>query len=447
MNSDAIAKSAGRTRQYLWLALLCSSIACADEPTWRTVEQLTEAERALFDPDTATPRDSTLSYLPAEPYPFKPPYTAEEMGYRSSEFPHISRWPHSMIDVFGVITSSGYINQASGVTYISSTTAPGLDGYLRGLNAGDVYSRWLIFNTFPPETEAEQQLWVVYRSDPKFTTKMDFFIYSPQLRRVRRQPQPRRDQRFPDNAQPFDDVMGRDPWELDWRLLGTDVLYETVRYPDTRATITLNDSGQGFVEYKTADFKPMGDQYPHYRADGGVDCWVVMATIKTDMVPDYNEKYLIFWLDKHNFYPLRTEKYGQDNNLIMVEVRNARLENPALKEFGYAANNTLYWDLPHDIMSYSYHDAHIPHAWTPEQQAMIFTPEFMRRQWLVEPLKSQALIEKPDHYFLRPHLDRDKFPEVRKMALTPELEARVQAQENAGHLIFETGDEAATSAP
>ena len=33
------------------------------------------------------------------------------------------------------------------------------------------------------------------------------------------------------------------------------------------------------------------------------------------------------------------------------------------------------------------------------------------------------------------------------MALTPELEARVQAQENAGHLIFETGDEAATSAP
>ncbi len=410
------------------------------EPTWHPIAEMSAEDQTLFDPSTSTPRDAAIPYLPAEPYPFTAPYTAEEMGYRLSEFPHISRWSHAMIDVFGVITTSGYINQGEGVTYITQATEPGLGGYLREMKPGDVHSRWLFFNTFPPEAEAEQQLWVIYRSDPKFTTKMDFFVYSPQMRRVRRQPQPRRDQRFPDNAQTFDDIMSRDPWELEWKLLGTDVLYETVRYPNTRATITLNDGGQGFVEHKTSDIKPMSDAYPHYRADGGVDCWVVMGVIKKDLVPNYNEKYLIFWLDKHSFYPIRTEKYGHDDQLIMIEVRNTRMENPALKEFGYGANNTLYWDVEHDIMSYSFHDAHTVHDWSEEDKNMIFTPEFMRRQWQVMPLKSQALIENPEHYFLRPHLDREKFPDARKIVLAPEVEARYAAQESAGHLVFDVSE-------
>lgn len=426
------------------LALLCGPAwVVADEPAWRTVEQLTAEEQALFDPSESTPRDSAIPYLPAEPYPFSAPYTAEEMGYRSAEFPHISRWTHSLVDVFGVITSSGYINQGMGVSYVEQTTGPGLDGYMRGLAAGDIHSKWLIYSKFPPETEAEQQLWLVYRTDPKFTTKMDFFVYSPAMRRVRRQPQPRRDQRFPDNAQTFDDVIGRDPWEMDWKLLGVDVLHQTVRYPGTRPTITLNQGNQGFVEENTATIRPMGPDYAYYRADGGVDCWVVMGTIKSDLVPDYNEKFLVFWLDKAHFYPLRTEKYDRDGNLMMVEVRNARNENPAREGFGYTAHNTVYWDIPHDIMSYSFHDGHEPVTWTEEQKGMLFTPEFMRRQWLVKPVKSLSLVENPDHYFLRPHLDREKFPEVRKIVLSPELEARIAAQESAGHLVFDEGSPAA----
>jgi hypothetical protein len=44
--------------------------------TWRLVSELTDAERALFDPRTDTPRDAQLPLLPAEQYPFQPPYTA-----------------------------------------------------------------------------------------------------------------------------------------------------------------------------------------------------------------------------------------------------------------------------------------------------------------------------------------------------------------------------------
>jgi len=434
MNSDQRLRLVGAL-----LGILMAFNAGA-EPSWRTVADMSEADRALFDPSTATPRDSAIPYLPAEAYPFKPPYTAEEMGYRSAEFPHISRWTHALNDVFGVITSTGYINQGSAVSYVEQTTGSGLDGYMRGLSAGAVHSKWLMYSKFPPETEAEQQLWLVYRTDPKFTTKMDFFVYSPQMRRVRRQPQPRRDQRFPDNAQTFDDVIGRDPWEMEWQLLGTDVLYETVRYPDTRGTIVLNRNNKGFVEEKTADIRVMGPDYPHYRPDGGVDCWVVMARIKPEIVPDYNEKYLIFWMDKHYFYPIRTEKYDHQDKLMMVEVRNPRLENPAMPEgFGYAASLTVYWDINHDIMSYSMHDGNEAMTWTEEQKGMLFTPEFMRRQWLVKPVKTQGLIQNPDDYFMRPHLDPEKFPDVRHIEISPELQARIAAQDSAGHLVFDGG--------
>jgi hypothetical protein len=57
--------------------------------------------------------------------------------------------------------------------------------------------------------------------------------------------------------------------------------------------------------------------------------------------------------------------------------------------------------------------------------------------WFFAPLKSQAEVLSPEQYFLRPSLDRDKFPSARKIVLSPELEAKIQAQEEAGHLVFQ----------
>jgi hypothetical protein len=67
---------------------------------------------------------------------------------------------------------------------------------------------------------------------------------------------------------------------------------------------------------------------------------------------------------------------------------------------------------------------------------MMFTPEFMRRQWLVEPVRSQTLIDDPEQYYLRPELYEGRFPELRKFTLDPTLRARVDAQEAAGRLVF-----------
>jgi len=170
------------------------------------------------------------------------------------------------------------------------------------------------------------------------------------------------------------------------------VLYETVRFPSTRPTITLNVVGQGFVERSGADIKLMGDDFDHYLPGGGVACWVIKATAKPDWLPDYNEKYLVLWLEKTTFYPLRREKYGTDGRLIMIEDRLAEKQNPALGDFGYAAMASIYWNVDHDLIGYSLHDAQGLRDWTEEQKKMIFTAEFMRRQWLVEPLKTHAIL-------------------------------------------------------
>ena len=60
----------------------------------------------------------------------------------------------------------------------------------------------------PAQRYGSQNLSLRYRVDKDFTKKIDMFIYTPSLRRVRRQPQPRRADRFPNMAFTFDDGSG-----------------------------------------------------------------------------------------------------------------------------------------------------------------------------------------------------------------------------------------------
>jgi len=75
---------------YFWIALLLffSAPLRAGEDgtphkTWKTIAELSATEQAQIDLRTGSPRDPQVPYLPAERFPFSPPYTAEEMGLRS----------------------------------------------------------------------------------------------------------------------------------------------------------------------------------------------------------------------------------------------------------------------------------------------------------------------------------------------------------------------------
>lgn len=409
--------------------------------TWRLVAELTAAERALFDPRTDTPRDPQIPYLPAERYPFEPPYTAEEMGYRAMEFSHSPRWSCNLVDVTGALTAHGYLHSSkmySPIFYVPNASGQqGLAGELYGTAPGEPTRKITGQNIFPPEDLGNQMVLIQYRAGEKVTTRWDMYAYSPALRRVRHQPQPRRGDKLAQGAESFDDIFGRDPWEFSWNLLGVDTLYHTVRFPNTRPIVTLADADGTLHDVPTQNIRMMGDAYPFYTPEGGVACWVVEAQVRESWLPNYYAPRILYWLDQHYFYPLRIEQYDKDGNLIFIETRIAKLHNPAMGDKGYGILFNHYWDVTLDFMRYSVHDAHETRQWSEQDREVFFNPGILPRVWFFAPLKSQAEVLSPEQYFLRPTLDREKFPAARKMTLSPELEAKIQAQEEAGHLVFQ----------
>ena len=404
--------------------------------TWKTVDELTTEEKDILDLRVETPRDPQIPYLPLERFPFTPPYTAEEMGLRVMEFPHSPYWNCTLIDIAMSVTSTGFMDQRVTIIPILYLPEGGFSEYLYTRKPGQEVYRWLSQSVSPPERYGSQTLYVGYRTDLTFPTKLDLFAYSPALRRIRRQPQPRREDRLPNSAFTFDDLIGRDAWEFSWRILGTDVLYQTVRFPVTKQSAVLTDDKGGYIEVPARDIKLMGKEYPRYTSDGGVKCFVIEATPKSDWLKDYYVSKLIYWVDQQAFFPLRIEEYDKAGNLVFVNVRTGVQANPALGDHGYAVLFDLSWDIPIDLLSASNHGI-LTRTWSEEDKKIFFSPGFMRREWFLEPPKSLMSLNSPEEFFLRPALEWGKFPTQRKIHLPLELTARLEAQERERRLVFE----------
>ncbi len=403
--------------------------------TWKTLDELAAEEKAMLDLRADTPRDPQISYLPAEKFPFSAPYTAEEMGLRSMEFPHSPFWNCTLIDIAASVTNTGFMDQRVTIIPILYLPEGGFAEQLYAAKAGQEVYRWLSQSVSPPERYGNQTLYVGYRNDQTFTTKLDLFAYSPALRRVRRQPQPRREDRLPNSASTFDDLIGRDAWEFKWRILGTDVLQHTVRFPVTRQTAVLTDEKGGYIDVPASEIKLMGNDYPLYTVDGGVKCFVVEAVPKQEWLKDYYMSKLIYWLDQQSFFPLRIEEYDKEGKLAFVNVRTGTRANPALGDHGYAVLFDLWWDIPIDLLSASIHGI-LPRSWSEEDKRIFFSPGFMRREWFLEPPKTLMVLNSPDEFYLRPALEKGKFPGERKIELPATLEVRIEAQEREGRLVF-----------
>jgi len=409
------------------------------ERTWKTVDEMSPQELQEVDLSPNPPRDQTIPYLLAEKYPFIAPYSAEEMGYRSMEFTQRPRWSCAFANLWGSISPQGVLlNPGKSMTFMSYNEPYGVESEFVHKPGEELY-RYLNQNTFPPDAEGSQRMMIRYRTDHEFTKKEESFVYSPSIRRVRHQTPFRRQDKYPNQAQTSDDSNGRDAWEFSWRFIGTDVLHQTVRFPVTRPTITLGIDNDGTLrEVRTTNLKLMGDAYAYYTADGGVACYVVEARAREDWLPNYYAPRILYWLEKHSFYPLRIEQYGRDGNLAFIETRITSMFNPALGERGYGPLFILYWDIASDIMSYNIRDNHRVREWTPDERASFFYPDFMRRQWYLDSsMKSQAEVAYPEQFFLRPSLEEGKFPSERPMRIPPEVAARIQAQEKVEQLVFE----------
>ncbi len=412
--------------------------------TWKTVADLSPQERQKLDLATDTPRHPQVPYLPAEAYPFTPPYTAEEMGYRLMEFTFYPRWSAVFARAFSSISTQGVLLNPGSTTnflaYHSSATGVGAE---LALKPGEEIYRYLSQRTAPAAAEGSQRLSIRYRTGKEFIKKEERFRYSQAKRRVRHDVPRRRQGKIPNMAFTPDDTYGRDAWEFSWQVLGLDTLYQTVRFPNTRPSVMLRNGQTGqFQERRTVELKLMGDSYRYYTDEGGVRCYVVEARARPEWLPNYYVPRLLFWLEEHSFFPLRIEKYGPDGNLGYIEVRLAELFNSALGERGYGSLFTVYWDIADDLMSYFVNDSHRVTAWKPQEVAIFFSPDFMRRQWYLDSsVKTQAQVLSPDLFFLRPALEEEKFPEERPLHIPPEVATRIQAQEAAGRLVFEVSEQ------
>ena len=422
----------------------CASENSGELRTWKTVSELSPDELTNVDLRTDTPRHAEYAYLPAEPYPFTPPYTAEELGYRSMEFTQRPRWSCALANLFGSISSEGaLLGQGRAVNLIMYPKPEGAGIELLRKPGEEVY-RQLTQQVFPPESYTAQILVIRYRTDQQFVKKEDMFSYSPALRRVRHQNSMRRNDRFPQMAMTLDDASGRSAWEYTWTMLGTDVLFETVRFSVTRPTVTITEADDSYRARETKSLKVMGDDYPRYIATGGVECYVVDARPKEDWLPDYHASHIVYWLEKHSLFPLRTETYGRDGKLSRVEVRMTKMVHRALGDRGYSPFIQVYWDVASDIITYNIRDGIRLMQWSAADTLTYFNPDFMRRQWYVVPVRSYLSVEQPEDFYLRPRLEAGKFPEQRNLELPAFLMERIHAQDTAGRLVF-SGQVATTS--
>jgi hypothetical protein len=404
--------------------------------SWKTVSELSAEDLSQVDMRSDTPRHLEYPYLPVEAYPFLPPFTPEEMGYRSMEFTQRPRWSCALANLFGSISSEGsLLGQGRAVNLIMYPAPEGAGLELLKKPGEEVY-RQLTQQLFPPESYTSQTLVIRYRTDQQFIKKEDMFSYSPTLRRVRHQNSMRRNDRFPQMAMTLDDASGRSAWEYTWTLLGTDVLFETVRFPVTRPKVTITEADGSFREHETKSLRIMGDDYQHYTTNGGVECYVVIARPKDDWLPDYHASHIVYWLEKHSFFPLRTETYGRDGKLSRIEVRLTKRVRSELAERGYSPFIQVYWDTVSDIITYNIRDGIRLMQWTPDDILTYFTPDFMRRQWYLVPLRSFLGVDRPEDFYLRPSLEPGKFPEQRNSELPAALVERIQAQNAAGRLVF-----------
>jgi hypothetical protein len=366
------------------------------------------------------------------------------MGYRMMEFTQRPRWSCAYANIFGSISSEGsLLGQGRAVNLVVYPDPEGVAVELTAKPGEEVY-RQLTQQVFPPELYSSQNLVIRYRTDQEFIKKEDMFAYSPALRRVRHQNSWRRNDRYPQMAMTLDDASGRSAWEYSWTVLGTDVLFETVRFPLTRPQVTITEADGTHRERLTKDLKLMGDDYPYYMPDGGVRCYVVEARTREDWLPDYHASHILYWLETHSFYPLRTETYDREGKLSRVEVRLTKMVHTALGERGYSPFIQVYWDLASDILTYNIRDGVRLMHWSPEDALTFFSPDFMRRQWYLVPVRSYLGVDRPEEFFLRPGLEPGKFPEHRSVQLPETLADRIQAQDATGRLVF-TGQAPAPS--
>jgi|GEM_PF-939693 len=415
--------------------------------TWKYVEELTPDEKAYWQIDARwsheIPRDKEYPNLPEERYPFKLPYSGEELsalgeaggggsvmcGLQTHHGYHISRTK----DRNGVVSKSD--NICNTIKHFKTFAQQ-----LYEIKPGTEQGAFLVVVTSPPESAGTVSLSKFYKDGPGVSKVEDRWAYLPSLRRVRRISGASGEDYLPGSIETYDDVFLRDFWKYDSKVIGVDILYQAV---NTK--------------------KPYGPIKGPYRQDGGIETYVVLHKHSKK---GYYLNQWITWHEKKTGHVIRTEQWDRKGNFKLVSEKGlAGIVNFYGKDVypweegfkgGLTANGaerrailhgggpSQSWDVEQDVQTYGIPDT--PSTGVAKEKFGPLDVYAGKETWkqLFQPQRIENSFVKPvptvkfeaKDFPPPPPLYREKFAKYRKIALPAEILSKIKKQESEKRKLF-----------
>ncbi|MDY6971255.1 MAG: outer membrane lipoprotein-sorting protein [Thermodesulfobacteriota bacterium] len=366
----------------------------------------------LDEPISEGGKNKEWPWLPAEKFPFKAPYTGDELAWFLAHsgfvFGQYSETPFLSIR----INKRGHLIQRSSGFRITQTHNWNEILDLNKLKPGESYYHQIQLYLEPPEKRGAGWIAFKYQENPQFTKYPDIWVYVPAIRRNRRVGITDKEDCISGSDQSWDDAIVRWPWQATHSIIGTDVLYEV-------------------AGVKQAVDSPDKYAWNPYREDGGMECYVVKEVNKD---PDYYLSKKIVWYEKTTKLALRDEAYDRKGTLYRVteityftDRAGGDYFSPQHHDKGLTQrlhHNAWTVDIDHRTWApFSAEEINYKDPWS----FKIYNPlQLLKEEFWSEETKVPYL-NGPEDFIPRPPLYRDKFPKYRKIVLPGELEKKLES--------------------
>lgn len=336
---------------------------------------------AFFDADAFSMDMKTLN---PGAFPWKPPYTANQIAFLEDAtfFPTVKTYDCDALEI--EVDARGYIRQRATMRkrIISYDDYKEILNFKGGtLKAGDVKRKDIIFLLTPPALKNQTLLSWTYKKTPDLRKMVNWWIYIPALRQVRRLATGERSDGVAGGDFTYDDVVGRAPFDEVHTLLGEDRL-------------------------------PVDDIIPK-----PVDCYV-MKCVHSDS--SYYLGKRIVWIDKTKFIRWREEQYDKKGKLLKIMERRMDAVEGVIDHTQW-----YLWNVRKHFRQWV-RIFNIRHNF--EASKAEFEPNFLRKEytWRVPNIGAYPYIESPKDLPELPPLLEGRFENERNWEIPEETKRLVQ---------------------
>lgn len=328
-----------------------------------------------------------MKTLNPEGFPWKPPYTADQLAFLEDSvyFPSVRNFDCDALEI--EVDARGYMRQRATMRkrlQLYDDYKDLLDFKGGKVKPGEPKRKDIIFMLTPPQLKNQTLLSWTYKETPDLRKMVDWWIYIPALRQVRRLATGERSDGVAGGDMTYDDVVGREPFDEEHTLLGEDTL-------------------------------PADDLVPE-----PVDCYVIKA-VHTD--PSYYLGKRIVWVDKKRFIRWREEQYDKKGNLLRIFERQMKEVVP-----GHLDHTSWYcWNVQKHFRQWVRISNHRYGTDFSERE---FEPNFLRKEftWRVPDIGAYPYIKSPKDLPKLPPLLEGRFPKERSWEIPEETRRLIEKE-------------------